>query len=136
MNSKKALVAGVVGGIVLWILGFVLHGLIMGNTYTKYPEVFSQEEDPMHMAWFLVLAFGIAIVAALIFAKTRGSWGDGAGGGAKYGLMLGLFSFFPQFYNSMIYEGFPYYLSWCWGGITVIEMVILGVVLALVYKDG
>ena len=136
MNSKKALIAGVVGGIVLWLCGFVLHGLIMGSTYMKYKDVFSQEEDPSHMVYFLVLALGIAIVAALIFAKTRGSWGDGVAGGAKYGLMLGLLYFFPQFYNSMIFEGFPYYLNWCWGGIQVIEMVILGIVLALVYKDG
>ena len=88
------------------------------------------------MFWFLVIALGIAIVAAFLFAKTRDCWAEGIGGGVKYGLFLGLFSFFPQFYNSLIYEGFPYYLNWCWGGITVIEMLILGAVLAAVYKQG
>ena len=136
MNSKKALIAGVVGGIVLWIAGFVLHGLIMGSTYMKYTEVFSQEEEPMNMFWFLVIALGIAIVAAFLFAKTRDCWAEGIGGGVTFGLFLGLFSFFPQFYNSLIYEGFPYYLGWCWGGISMIEMLILGAVLAAVYKQG
>ncbi len=136
MNSKKAIIAGVVGGIVLWILGFILHGIIMGGAYMKYPDVFSQEEEPMNMLWFLVIAIGIATVAAFLFAKTRDCWAEGIGGGVKFGLFLGLFSFFPQFYNSLIYDGFPYYLNWCWGGITVIEMVILGVVLAAVYKQG
>ena len=136
MNWKKACLAGVVGGIVLWILGFILHGIIMGGTYMKYTEVFSQEEDPINMIWFLVLAIAIAIVAAIIFAKTRSCWADGVAGGATYGFYLGLFTFFPQFYNSLIIDGFPYYLGWCWGGISMIEMVILGIVLAAVYKQG
>lgn len=136
MNSKKALIAGVVGGIVLFIAGGVLHGAIMGSTYMKYTEVFSQEEEPMNMFWFFVLALGIAMVAAFLFAKTRDCWAEGIGGGVKYGIFLGLFSFFPQFYNSLIIDGFPYYLNWCWGGISFIEMVILGVVLAAVYKQG
>ena len=40
-----------------------------------------------------------------------------------------------QFINALIIEGFPYYLSWCWGGTTVIGLTILGLGLGLVQKN-
>ena len=43
MNWGKIVVAGVVGGVVMWLVSFVLHGLVLGSTYMKYPEVFTQE---------------------------------------------------------------------------------------------
>lgn len=132
MSWTKALVAGVVAGVVLWLADFVMHGVIMAQTYVKYP-VFTQEQaNPF---WFLVISICITIPAALIFAKTRECWSAGVAGGATFGFFLGLFSFFPHFYSPLIYEGFPYYLGWCWGGISLIGMVIVGVVLAAVYKS-
>ena len=57
-------------------------------------------------------------------------------GGATFGFFLGLVAFFPNFYFSLVLEGFPYFLSWCWGGINLIDFVIAGVVLALIYRQG
>jgi len=132
MNWTRIAVAGVVGGIVMWLASFVLHGLVMGNTYTRYPEVFTQEEgNPL---WFLVIEILIALPAAVIFAKTRRSWKPGIVGGVVFGFWLGLFGFFPQFFNPLVIDGFPYYLSWCWGGINMIVSLILGAILGGIVK--
>ncbi|UCF66281.1 MAG: hypothetical protein JSV80_10825 [Acidobacteriota bacterium] len=132
MNWTRTIGAGVVGGIVLWIAAFVLHGLVMGSTYMKYPEVFTQEEaNPL---WFLLIEILIAIPAAIIFAKTRGSWSAGVLGGVIFGFWIGLFGFFPQFFNPLVIEGFPYYLAWCWAGINMILSLILGAVLGGIIK--
>ena len=131
MNWTKVLIAGVVGGIVLNIANFVMHGMILGNTYTKYP-VFSQEPaNPLH---FQLVALCMAIAAAILFAKTRSSWAAGLVGGATFGCLLGLIFFFVPFYNSLVLEGFPYYLGWCQGGVNLIGFVILGAVFGLIYK--
>lgn len=131
MNWSRIILAGLVGGIVLWLASFVLHGLVMAPTYMKYP-VFTQEQaNPL---WFLVIEILIAIPAAIIFAKTRASWSSGIGGGLAFGFWIGLLSFFPQFFNSLVIEGFPYYLSWCWGGINMIVSLILGAVLGVMIK--
>jgi len=37
--------------------------------------------------------------------------------------------------NPLVLEGFPYFLSWCWGAITMIDSVILGAVLGAMYKS-
>ena len=131
MNWTKALIAGVASGVALWLADFVMHGFIMGATYAKYP-VFTQEAaNPLH---FLLVSVFITVFAAILFAKTRGSWGAGLKGGATYGFWLGMVSFFTTFYSPLVLEGFPYYLSWCQGGINLIGFVIVGVVLGLVYK--
>ena len=53
MNWTKVLLAGVAGGIALNLTEWVLHGMILANTYTKYP-VFSQEAaSPLY---FLLIA--------------------------------------------------------------------------------
>jgi hypothetical protein len=132
MSWTRALVAGVVGGIVMWIADFLLHGFVMGGTYMEYPEVFTQE--PSNPLLFLVIEILIGVPAAIIFAKTRASWADGVTGGLSFGFWIGVLGFFPQFFNSLVIKDFPYFLSWCWGGITLIVAVILGIVLGLIIK--
>lgn len=131
MNWTKALIAGIVGGLVQTIANFIMHGMIMASAYEKYP-VFTQEEaSPV---WFFVIGWCIAIPAAILFAKTRGSWGEGINGGAAFGFCLGLVLFFTPFYNPLVFEGFPYYMGWCWGGIDLIGFTLLGATFGLVYK--
>ncbi|MCP3959846.1 MAG: hypothetical protein GY719_18515 [bacterium] len=132
MNWQKAILTGVVGGIALSIVEFVMHVLIMGSTYAKYPDVFTQgDTNPLY---FTLVALCISIFAAIFFAKTRQCWADGFKGGATYGFFFGLVAFWVRFYDALIYEGFPYYLSWCQGGIVLINMVIVGGVMGMIYK--
>ncbi len=132
MKWNRIIVAAMVGGIVMWLASFVLHGLVMGGTYMKYPEVFIQEEgNPL---WFLILEILIALPAAVLFAKTRGSWSEGIVGGVTFGFWVGALGFFAQFFNPLVIEGFPYYMGWCWGGINMLVALCLGAVLGALIK--
>ncbi|MGB6002801.1 MAG: hypothetical protein WBI00_20175, partial [Thermoanaerobaculia bacterium] len=88
-----------------------------------------------HPAHFFLVAIVIGIAAAILFARTRGSWPAGIKGGVIFGLFLGCVLFFQSFYNPLVLEGFPYYLSWCWGGIKLIDSVIFGAVVGAIYKS-
>ena len=130
MNWIKVLITGLVGGVVIWLYNFLMHGLIMAKTYKKY-EIFRDDASPV----FYVLAFVfIAIAGALLFAKSRGSWADGVKGGITFGFFVGLIIFFSQFMNVLMYKGFPYHLSWCWGGIELIGWMVFGAVAGLLIK--
>jgi len=132
MNWNRVIGGGIAAGIVLWLAGFVMHGVILGKTYERYTEVFTQTQaNPLH---FLAVSVALGIFAAVLFGKTRASWAEGAKGGMAFGLFLGLAHFFTTFYNPLVIEGFPYYLSWCWGGIALIERVLAGAVLGVVVK--
>lgn len=133
MSWSKILMGGVAAGIAMSIVEFVLHGMVMGSTYMKYP-VFTQEQaSPFY---FVFVAVCVAIAAAMLFGKSRACWGEGASGGATFGFFLGLVAFFTFFYNPLVYEGYPYYLSWCQGTITLIAVTVAGTVLGLVIKKG
>ena len=132
MNWTRVLLAGVVAGIATNLADFVMHGMIMANTYVKYSQVFSQTQaNPL---WFLLVALCLSISAAILFGKTRTSWAAGWTGGATFGCFLGLVGFWTGFYHPLTIDGFPYYLSWCWGGITMIDSVLAGSVLGAIIK--
>lgn len=132
MNWTRALVAGVVGGIVVNIADFIQHGLLLGQEYTRYDQVFSQvQANPLY---FVAIAVLTGIFAAILFAKTRLSWAPGVKGGLTFGLLLGLVMFWYPFYSTLVIKDFPYHLSWCWGGINLIDSLLFGAVVGLIYK--
>lgn len=132
MNWIRIIAAGVVGGVVTNLVSFVLHGIIMADTYTKYPIFTKEEASPL---WFFLIAICIGIPTAILFAKTYRCWGAGVMGGVKFGFWVGLVWFFAYMYNPIVLEGFPYFLAWCWGGINLIVFVVYGASIALVYKE-
>ena len=136
MNWSKTVIAGVVGGIVLFLANFVLHAVILGSTYRKYPDVFSQDESIVAILWILVVAIVIAIAAAILFAKSRACWADGWKGGVTFGLWAGLFVGLVNFIDPLVLEGFPYFLAWCHLGCDVIATALAGVVFGFVLKSG
>lgn len=132
MNWSKAVIAGIVGGIVLNVYDFIMHVLILGNTYQTHTEVFRQDANTL---WFILIDFLLAIAAALFFAKSRSAWSAGVKGGVTFGFWLGLIAFLATFFNPLLFEGFPYFLTWCWGSITFIGWLIFGAVAAAIYKE-
>jgi hypothetical protein len=132
MNWGRALLAGIVGGVAVTAYQIVIHGFVMADTYMKYP-VFAVQPVP-NRVWFLVVAILMGCFAAIIFAKTRSAWAPGTKGGLVFGFWLGWIGFFAQFYPALTIAGFPYYLSWCWGGIELIGWLIFGWVAGALYK--
>ncbi len=106
MNWMKVFITGIVGGIVIWVYNYLMHGLIMAKSYTKY-EIF---RDDASMVFYALAFVFISLAGALLFAKTRNSWADGIKGGITFGFFVGLIIFFSQFMNVLVFKGFPYHL--------------------------
>jgi hypothetical protein len=132
MNWGRVLTAGVVAGVVVNLVDFVLHGVIMAETYKKYDTVFTQTQA--NPAYFFAAAIAIGIFVAILFAKTRASWAEGWKGGMTFGLWFGLATFFFNFYSPLVIADFPYYLAWCWGGIGLIDSLVGGSVIGAIIK--
>ena len=131
MNWVKIIITGFVGGIATWAYSSLVHGFIMAKTYTKY-EVFRQEmSSPLY---FILVSVMVALMGTMLFAKSRSAWAEGLKGGVMFGFFLGLVAFFSQFWSPLVFEGFPYHLSWCWGGINLIGWMVFGAVAGLLYK--
>jgi hypothetical protein len=133
MQWSKAIIAGVVGGIVTSIYNFIMYGMIMSGTYAKY-TIFRGEADAANPAWYSIIAILIGVVGGVIFAKTRPAWGAGVKGGVTFGFWISLIGFLANFYMPLTIAGFPYYLTWCEGGIMVIGWMVFGAVVGAMYK--
>ena len=132
MSWWKTLLGGVLGGLAMMLVDFVAHGVILADTYRRYPDVFEQEDGgPM---WFTLICVLIGVALAILFAKTRRSWAGGLAGGAAFGFLAGGVQFFTNFFDALVYDGFPYYLAWCHGTIDLIAFTVAGAVLGLTIK--
>ena len=132
MNWTKILIAGVVGGLAMNLVDWFSHGFLLRDTYAGLPDVFEQEQS--NPGWFFLVAVCLALAAAGLYAKSYGSWAGGWKGGATFGFCLGVVLFFVPFYNALVIDGFPYFLSWCQGGANLIAATVLGFVVGLIYK--
>jgi hypothetical protein len=132
VNWTRIALAGLAAGVVTWISDFVLHGMVMGPTYQRLSQVYSQA--PANPALFLLVSATICVMAALLFARTRGSWAAGFKGGLAFGFFLGLVVFFQRFYDPLVIDAYPYYLSWCQGGISMIDSLLAGAVIGTIVK--
>jgi hypothetical protein len=131
MNGKT-LLGGIVAGIAMMVANFVMHGVIMADTYRRYANVFTQEESGP--AWFALVSVLIGLALAILFARTRRVWAAGLVGGVTFGILVGATHFFMNFYDALVYEGFPYYLAWCHGGMDLIAYALGGALLGVVIK--
>lgn len=94
MNFKNFFVAGIAGGIVYYLLGWLLYGTLFFNYFGG--------KMPVNMAFIALGCFSVAFLISYVFVR----WGQittiatGAKGGAGIGIFLGLMNNF--FSNSMI----------------------------------
>jgi len=132
MNWARILGGGIVAGIVVNLADYVMHGMIMAATYKKYPQLFSQTQA--NPGLFFAMAIAIWITVAILFSRTRQSWGAGWSGGLAFGFYFGLAIWFLDFYAPLVYNGFPYHLVWCWGGIRMIGSLLGGCILGVIVR--
>jgi hypothetical protein len=132
MNWNKIVLAGVAGGVVVTIFQILAHGFALGSVYTDHPTFSQEQANPL---FFVGIATGVGIAGAILFSRTRASWGEGWRGGATFGFFVGLTALFVPMYNSLVIEQFPYFLTWCWGGIDLVGWVLYGTVAALFIKN-
>ncbi|MDI1306852.1 MAG: hypothetical protein PSX42_18645 [bacterium] len=93
MNVKNFLVSGIVGGIINFLLGWMLYGIIFKDAFP------SNGNENMLFIFLGCLTFGL--LTAYIFTKWAGisNWITGFGAGAIIGLFMALYM--DLFANSM-----------------------------------
>ena len=131
MNVKKYIIASIAVYIVLMILDFIIHGVILADTYMTMEGVWRTDmESFMWIMWVTSLVFSFGFV----FIFTKGFEGKGMAEGIRYGLIMGIFVMFIGMFNQ--YATYPISLSLAiqWFIYGLIELMIAGAVTALIYK--
>jgi len=130
--NKKLWTGFIAAYVVLSLLNYVIHQVILRDTYMKLIESgFMRGEEAGTMWIYFVTALVVAFFFTLIFSK--GYNGTGAGEGVRFGLYAGLLLMTPFAYDTYASVPIPYSLALQWFLYGIIEYVILGVVVSMVY---
>ena len=131
MNVKKLLLASLVVGVVMNVVDFVVQGQLLAGLYAGLP-LFKKEAP---IPWLVIGDFVAVLVFVWVYDRVFSSFGGGPKGGAVYGLYAGILLNFPTWiFAHLLFEGFPYSLSWIWTVFGVVWCVIAGAVAGALYK--
>ena len=129
-NVTRYIIASVAVAVVYEALNFVVHSLLLSSTYQTMTEVWRPEM--MGLMWVMnivSLCFGFL----LVFLFSRKEKHD-IGTGIKLGLIAGLFFLvFPSINQFVVYP-ITFSLALQWAIYGLIQVMICGVVAALIYK--
>ncbi len=131
MNWKNFFIAFIVIYIVGGLLNFLIHGVLLMETYESLSEIWRPDMDRlMWLQWITPLFSTFFFI--YIFAKGRE--GKGILEGLRYGLIIWAFMSIPMIYGQYMVYPLPYSLVLQWLFSDLFVLVILGILVSLLYK--
>ena len=130
MDKRVWVGSGVVFALLV-ILGIVIHGMLLSSTYSTMEGIVRPEAE-MKMWIIFVVDAVVAFFFTLIFSK--GYENKGIAEGVRYGAYIGVMFGISMGYGSYASMPIPYYLALQWFLYSIVEYIICGVALAMVFK--
>jgi len=135
MNTKKLIIAVLAVFILLEVTGYLIHSVILASTYmqetiSKAFRPMAEMETMMWRMWIADLVFSFFFV----FIFTKGYQNKGWMEGVRYGFYIALFMNFSAAIAQNVVYPVPFTLALQWFIYGSIQMILLGVVTAFIYK--
>ena len=133
MNNKTFWIGFVVVYVVMQALGFVIHEVMMGDTYEELASIFRPDAEMNDMMWMMMVS-GAVTMYMFCYIFTRGYEGKGIMEGVRYGvlvsfLMAGAWAIDPH----VIYP-VPADVATIWLVSGFVSFIIAGAIFAAIYK--
>jgi hypothetical protein len=133
MNWKKFLIAFIVLYILSGLIGFVVHEVLLADTYEALSDVWrprAEMESLMWTGWITTIIF----IFFFIYIFAKGREGKGIIEGLRYGLIIWAFMTIPNIYMQYMVYPLPYSLILQWLIYDLITFLIMGAVVSLLYN--
>lgn len=131
MNTKRYVMASLAGFAFIFIYEWLFHGMLLEPLYTATVNLWRSKEE---CKWIAMLAGQMIFPLMFTYIFTKGYENKGIPEGIRYGVLIGLL-FLPS--NLIFYAVMPLpsvlAAAWILGGI--IEMAVLGAIVAGIYKN-
>lgn len=135
LNTGRIILGGIIGGIGMLIVGFLIHGLLLMDNYMFFAEQGSVLSEPRELGWIhypIMILLGIPI--AMLYAMCRKQMGAGPKTALIVGFLVGIMG---------LGGAVPMYVYMNLGGMiplaTAVDVLLEGIVCALIagalYKD-
>ncbi|OLB35303.1 MAG: hypothetical protein AUH11_15085 [Acidobacteria bacterium 13_2_20CM_57_17] len=136
MNYSSLGLAALGGTVASFAFGFLVFWLLPGliKEGHKYPAVFRPKEEMMKvMPIGFVATFLSILVAAIIFAMNH-QGGSGTTGGARFGVLIGIFVVCAFVLHNYVNLNIGLKLALMQAAAYFVQWTIIGIVIGLIYK--
>ena len=136
MNYSSLGLAALGGTVASFAFGFLVFWLLPGliKEGHKYPAVFRPKEEMMKvMPIGFVATFLSILVAAIIFAMNH-QGGSGTTGGARFGVLIGIFVVCAFVLHNYVNLNIGLRLTLMQAAAYFVQWTIVGIVIGLIYK--
>lgn len=130
MNTQRFAISVVAVFIFVFVLEFVVHGILLKETYESLAHLWRPEAE-MKSAFMFISQILFSIMISFIF--TRNFEGKGVQEGVRFGVMIGLLLGSIDI-ATYCYMPIPLTLTLSWFGASVLKCLGAGVLLTFTYK--
>jgi len=132
MDMKKTVIA-VVAGFVLQMGGsYLLHSVILMNSYTATADLWRTEEAMGHRMWVMIVAQFLFTLGAVLIYQRGVERKSPVGQGIRYGILLALVSVVPASLIEYVTVPIPHTIAFHWVLGEGIQCVLLGLLIAFI----
>lgn len=133
MNVKRYVIASLVVAAVAFILDSIIRMVILEEVYSKYPQLMGSANQLCRFFWIYIIGLlALGFLMGYIFIK--GYENKGIGEGLRFGLLMGLFLWFPTFCVFVTFMPYPKVYDIVLPLAGVIQCVIYGILFSVFYK--
>ena len=116
--GKKFWISGIVAGVLYYVLGFLVHGMILHGEYAQLPNLFRTEAEAMSRMPIMILAnLMMGLAFAWIYRQGITAGAPGLAQGVRFGIAVAFMSAIPMY--------LIYYVVQPWPNIVVVKQIIL-----------
>ena len=133
MDMKKTLIA-VVAGFVLQMGGsYLLHSVILMNSYTATSDLWRTEDAMGHRMWIMIVGtISLFVLGAVLIYQRGAERKSPVGQGIRFGILLTLVSTVPASLFEYVTVPVPHTIAFHWVLGEGIQCVLLGLLIAFI----
>ena len=135
MNNRTFWIGCVVVYIVMQVLGYLIHGVLMADTYKGLASVFRPEAEMTDMMWMMYVSSAVTVFM-FCYIFTKGYEGKGVSEGVRYGALIGFLMAGAGAIDAHVIYPIPANVASVWLVSGLVSFMIAGAVFAAIYKPG
>jgi hypothetical protein len=133
MKNKTFWIGYVVVYLVMQAAGYVIHEVMMGDTYESLAAIFRPQAEMQSMMGIMMASSALTILV-FCYIFTLGHEGKGIMEGVRYGVLIGLLMAGPMAIDPYVIFPLPGDLAMTWLISGIATLAIAGAVFAAIYK--
>jgi hypothetical protein len=133
MKNRTFWIGFVAVFVVMQGLGYVIHEVMMGDTYERLASIFRPEAEMNDMMWMMMVS-GTVTIFMFCYIFTRGYEGKGIMEGVRFGALIGFLMAGPIAIDPHVIYPVPAEVASIWLISGIATLMVAGAVFAAIYK--